>query len=264
MNGKPTEIELHQELQRFTTQLVDRVTQATDVLERESGPGVRDEALKKNLLYVSSALEIATGPFAVANLLDMLVFLRLCESVLVRHYLPSIYGERGRPLVEVFSRAEEELDVLALRALAPGQRDELDALVSQWLEENPAQVRVEGIRLADFADVMGTAVVDRARKARGLLASVMTATRTADHALLLSERSLFLVHRLPFVWRLQARLGAREVLDDALAQLTERAEGPTRKLASVAGRVARGGAVGLGVLVAAALLFGLLTAAGGP
>ena len=89
-------LELQEALQRFTTQFADRVTQATEALERSSPPGVRDEALRKNLLYVSSALEIATGPDPWVNLLDMIVFVRLCRAVLERHWIPEVYGE-GAP-----------------------------------------------------------------------------------------------------------------------------------------------------------------------
>ena len=85
--------ELQESLQRFTTQFADRITQAMDELERASPPGVRDEALRKNLLYVSSALEISTGPDPEVNLLDMFVFVRLCRTALERHWIPRFYRE---------------------------------------------------------------------------------------------------------------------------------------------------------------------------
>src|SRR5262245_42986275 len=75
MQSAVPEFELQQELQRFTTQFADRITQATDVLEQSPRAEVRDEALRKNLLYVSSAMEIATGPFPEVSLLDMIVFI---------------------------------------------------------------------------------------------------------------------------------------------------------------------------------------------
>jgi hypothetical protein len=230
MNGEAAEFELQQELQRFTTQFTERVTQATEVLGRSSAPRVGDEALRKNLLYVSSAIEIASGPFPEINLLDMIVFVRLSRTVLQRHWIPELYGEQGADLAEVFGRSEGELSDLAARVLSPAHRQQLSALVEAWLAENPAQVRVEGIRLADFSAAAGSAAAERAGQARGLLASVKAATRTANQALLLSERGLFLFHRLPFLWRLQARLGAREVLDDALARWTEGPQAPLAKV----------------------------------
>ncbi len=235
----PVEYELQQEVLRFATLFTDRITQATEILGRSRRPGVGDEALRKNLLYVASAIEIAGGPFPEINLLDMVVFVRLSRAALERHWIPALYGAEGADLAEVFARSERELADLAARALSPGHREQLDHLVQAWLEDNPGQVRVEGIRLADFSAAAGSAAAGRAGQARGLLASVKSATRTANQALLLSERGLFLFHRLPSLWRLQARLGAREVLDDAIARL---------------GRVVGRWAVALGVVAGAVAL----------
>jgi hypothetical protein len=215
MDPALSDFELQQELQRFTTQFIDRVTQATEILERSAHPAVRDEALRKNLLYVSGAMEIATGPFSEVNLLDMIVFARFCRAALERHWVPKVYGQDGRDLIDVFSRAEQDLSGLAEQALTAEQRQQLSSLVDAWLAENPDQVRVEGIRLSDFSAMAGSAAAERALQARGLLSSVKVATRAANLALALTDRGMFLLHRLPFLWRLQARLGARELLGDA-------------------------------------------------
>jgi hypothetical protein len=250
--------ELQEALQRFTTQFADRVTQATQTLERSSPQGVRDEALRKNLLYVSSALEIATGPDPDVNLLDMIVFIRLSRATLERHWIPELYRERGADLAEVFERSEQELRSVAEQALTPPQRTQLAAIVDAWLAENPDQVRVEGIRLADFAAAAGTAAADRAIQAKGLLSSMTTASHAANQAFLLAERGLFLFHRLPFVWRLQARLGAREVIADAVAQLSEGPDAPVARMIGRARQVARRCTLYVGVLVGVGALLWLI------
>ena len=234
MDATLSDLELQQELERFTTQFTERVTQATASLDRSPREEVRDEALRKNLLYVSSAIEIATGPYPEINILDMVVFIRLSRTVLERHWIPTLYGQDGLGLDEIFAKAESELSAIAAQALSPKQREELEVLVDAWLEDNPAQVRVEGVRLADFSSAAGSAAAERAGQAKGLLSSVKVAARTANQAMLLSDRCLFLVHRLPSLWRLQARLGAREVLSDAFTQLS--------------GRLARRGLLYLGLL----------------
>jgi hypothetical protein len=234
MDDALADLELQQELERFTTQFADRITQATASLDRSPREAVRDEALRKNLLYVSSAVEIATGPYPEINILDMFVFIHLSRTVLEKHWIPKLYGPEGVGLADAFAKAESELSAITAVALRPRQREELVALVDAWLAENPAQVRVEGVRLADFAVAAGSAAAERAGQAKGLLSSVKVAARTANQALLLSDRCLFLVHRLPSLWRLQARLGAREVLSDAVTQLS--------------GRLARRGLLYLGLL----------------
>ncbi len=240
MDATMPELELQQEIERFTTQFADRVTQATESLDRSGRPGLGDEALRKNLLYVSSAFEIATGPDPEIDLLDMIVFVRLSRTMLERHWIPNLYREAGAPLAEAFEKAEAELSEVADRALSAAQRQQVVALVDSWLADNPAQVRVEGVRLADFAAAAGSAAAERSLQAKGLLSSVKMAARTANQAMLLSERGMFLVHRLPFLWRLQARLAAREIVSDAITRLSDGARAPLARFRRQAGRLAKG------------------------
>jgi hypothetical protein len=237
------EHELTQELQRFTTRFTDRIAQATEVLEHSPNRRVRDEALRNTLNYMSSALEIATGPDAEIDLLDMVVFMRLCRTVLDKHWIPTLFGGAGRELAEAFATSEAELVDIAERALGAPRTAHVIDLVSAWLADNPAQVRVEGIRLADFASGAARAAADRTLEAKGLLSGVKTATAAANQAMVLAERGLFLLHRMPTVWRVQARLAAREVLGDAIAQVSEGPDAPLVKLAHRARVVALGAAI---------------------
>jgi len=245
---------LQEQLQRFTTRFIDRVTQATEALDRSPSAKVRDSALRKNLLYVSSALEIATGPVSEINLLDMFVFVRLCRAVLENHLVPALYGEHGAELVEAFVRSDDELAEIATRGLDGVRRAELASLVETWLAENPDQTRVEGVRLADFSGAAGAAATGRILQVSGLLSSVKTATRAANEAMLLVERGLFLFHRLPFLWRLQARLGAREMLEDSLVQLVEGPRAPVARMKTGARRIARHAATYAAVIGGVTLL----------
>ena len=253
-------LELQDALQRFTTQFADRVTQAMEALERASQAAIRDEALRKNLLYVSSALEIASGLDPEVNLLDMIVFVHLSRATLEKHWIPVLYREMGADLAAVFARSEKELEALAEQSLTSAQQTQLLNVVDTWLAENPNQFRVEGIRLADFARMAGNAASERAMQTRGLLSSVSTASRAANQALLLTERGLFLLHRMPSVWRLQARLAARDLMADLATELLEDPEAPVPRMARRARKVALHGAiyVGLGVLVAVGILLWLL------
>jgi hypothetical protein len=210
--------ELEDAIQRFTGVFTDRLAQALDELAEGSTPDLRKRILHHELLYTSSALDIATGPVPEVNLLDMLVFVRLCREAFEGHWMPELYGgDRGRAVADVFRTSEDDLWRIAARVVSPAQRQELEALVDQWRSENPGQVRVEGVRLMDFAQHRGQVELERARATGGLLSSVKSATRAADQALLIAERAMFLAHRMPFVVRLQARLGSREIVSDTLA-----------------------------------------------
>jgi hypothetical protein len=214
------ELELQQELQRFVSQFAARILQATEALQGSPHRVVRNEALNKTLVYLSSAMEVVTGPSPTVSLLDIVVLIRLSRAALEAHWIPTLYREEGAGLAEAFARSEDELTALVRRTLNDAERAQLDSLIEAWLAENPGQVRVENIRLGDFASVAGGAAAERARRASGLLSSVKTAAHSANQALLLAERGFYLVHRLPFLWRLQARVGAREILDDVIARFT--------------------------------------------
>lgn len=257
MKSALSEYELQEELERFTARFADRITQATAALDSSEHPRIRDEALRKNLLYVSSAMEIATGLSSETNLLDMVVFVRLCRAVLDRHWLPALYGRHGAELADAFANAEQQILAIASQALQPEQQAQLARVIDTWLADNPDQTRVEGVRLADFAATAGAAASERRGQATGLLSSVKTATRTANQAALLSERGLFLFHRMPSLWRLQARLGAREMLSDALVQLYEGPESPIATLTARARQLARRGLLCVGLLAGAGALLWL-------
>jgi hypothetical protein len=225
------ELELIHELQRFAARFDDRVTQATESLERSPEVRVRDEALRKNLTYTATALEIASGALPEINLLDMIVFVRLSRTVLDRYWIPMMFGAAGRELSEVFASSEVELSSIADRALSAPRRERVTALIDAWLADNPSQVRVESVRLADFASDAASAAADRMLEAKGILSSVKTATQAANQAMLMSERGLFLLHRMPSVWRLQARLSAREILGDSAFSVKQSVRATIAKIA---------------------------------
>jgi len=90
---------------------------------------------------------------------------------------------------------------------------------------------------------------------KGFLSSVRTATRAANQALLLGERVLFLVNRMPAVWRLQARLGAREVVGDAVMQLSEGPEAPVARLTGQARHLLKSSLAYAAALAGALMVF---------
>jgi hypothetical protein len=212
-------IELQQDLERYASQLTERVAQALEPLERSPRAAISDAALKHDLLCASAAIDIATGPYPEVNLLDMIVFVRLSREVVEEYWVPSVYGDAGGGLQDAYRQSEDELWSVADKIMDEPKKRDLVDLIDQWRAANPEQVRVEGLRLGDFAGTAGEAARARAARATGLLKSVRSATQAADQALLLAERGKFLVCRLPFLMRLQVRLAAREIVSDAVSRL---------------------------------------------
>jgi hypothetical protein len=192
------------------------MTHAMSVMAAFEERKLSDSALHQALLYASSSLDIATGPYPEVNLLDMLVFLHLSGAVFDTYWAPHVFREHGGDAARVFHESEEVLSRIADHSLDESARAGLTRVLDAWLAERPSTIAVEWVRFDDFAENAGAAAAQRMEGAAGVLSSVRTATRTADEALVAAERAMFLVHRLPFLFRMQVRLAVRESLADAL------------------------------------------------
>jgi hypothetical protein len=222
--GRVPQEELQEDIQRFVGQLMERTGLAS---EEVAGSGKLDplatEALRRAVLYESAALDIATEPLPEVAALDMVVFLRLNRQVLADHWIPKVFGERGRPFLTAFEKAEEQFWPIADKVLSPSMKENLTRGIDDWRRKNPDLVWVEFVRLTDFAARSGTVAVAKEEEVNGMLASVKAATKEADEAILLGDRALFLADRLPFLLRHQVRLGAREVVGDSMGLVTSAA-----------------------------------------
>src|SRR5262245_24842084 len=75
-----SEAELQQDLQRFSGQFIDQMTQAAASSFPATETALREAALRRLLVYDSSVIDIATGSLPEINLLDMVVFITLSRS----------------------------------------------------------------------------------------------------------------------------------------------------------------------------------------
>jgi hypothetical protein len=213
-----SQTELQEDLQRFAGEFFSRLADASAPLLKAEAVDVRELTLRQLLRYESSALDIATGPAPEVDLLDMYVFIGLSRSVLARHWLPKL-GEPARPILETFDSSQRRLDTIASRVLTAQQLTRLRGTIEAWVAANPDRVNVEGLRFTEFSRIAGR-LKDEAEPG-GLLKSVKDATQAADQAVLAADRMRFLASRLPFLLRLQTRLGVSEVTSDSLGRLDE-------------------------------------------
>ncbi len=212
-------VELQQDVQRLVGQFTSRIGQAGVMVSQSVGPEKQLPVLNQVLLYDSSAIDIATGRLPEVNLVDLIVFLELCSNALERYWIPEVFGPPGEVFTEAFARTRRDAWRTAGKVMDASLQQQLRNLITQWEAENPGQVRVEGVRFTDFSARAGKVAEEQAQQTRGLLASVQGATAAADQALLLGERAMFLVQRMPFLLRLQARVGAQELFSDTLQEL---------------------------------------------
>lgn len=228
-----SEMELQEQLQRFATQFSERMSQSMIKILDTKDPKVRSLAAHQSLRFATSVLDIVTGPRPELNLLDMMTFIRLNHQVVKEYWIPKFYGAKGQDLLTTFQDSEREIGLIADTRMTPEQRQAFDRLLESWRKENPTLVLVEGVRLTDFAKHAGKIEAERSEEIGGLVSGIKGAVSTADQAILLANRAIFLGQRMPTILRLQTRVGVQEILSDSMKQLASAGEATekTRKLA---------------------------------
>jgi hypothetical protein len=146
------------------------------------------------------------------------VFITLCRSAYERHW-HAVFGENGDAMLESLQKGEHDAWEVAKVLLTPEQQERLRGVIADWIKAHPDQFVVEGVRFTDFAARAGEVSEKESGNARGLMGNVRAATLTAEKALLLSERAMFLANHMPPLLRTQARIGASEIMSDSLQQL---------------------------------------------
>lgn len=213
--------ELQQDLQRLATEFQSRVARGGLALADQPHAEQHDTLMQQALLYESSILDIATGPYPEINLLDMTVFAELNADVLERHWKPDVWGEAGSFFDDAFSELKAGVWAIVRGLFSTHQQQQLYLLIREWEAKNPQQLRVEGLRLSSFARFTGETATRGKDGVLGLFGGARSAIQAADQALLLGERAMFLVQRAPFLLRAHLRLGARELMRDAQGMLND-------------------------------------------
>jgi len=184
----------------------DRIDeQATDMQLRYFATGWKLQAR-------TAVLNIAVGPNAVENLLDMLVLSTLARYSVETYWAPTyLGGQTGAGLLEASRQLEEEAWSEAARVLTTEQQDALRGLITQWTEKNPDQHYIWAVRFSGFS---GQRAADLARVSEtgGLLAEAQRAREAVDEVRAFSERVLYYMLRAPGLTRLEAQFGILEVL----------------------------------------------------
>lgn len=220
--GRVTQAELQDDLLRFESQFNARIQSANYALETSADLQIRYRSALNRLVYSSNSLNIALGPSPESNLLDMVTFVELSRDVLVKHWIPNVFGPEGQSLEQAFTESRQQIWGIAEKVLTVEQRSVLHNVITAWRKKHPKQINVETVRLSAFSTEAGAKAAGLDQQVGGLFASVQESTQAVDEARLFAERALYYAERAPFLFRLQARLGAHEIVEDAglsLAQL---------------------------------------------
>lgn len=220
--GQVTQAELQDDLLRFESQFNARIQSANQALENSDNLKIRYRAAMNRLIYGSNSLNIALGPSPESNLLDMITFIKLSHDVLNRHWIPEVFGPAGQALNQAFSESKQQIWAIAEKVLSVEQKNLLKKVILDWRTKHSKQINIEAVRLSAFSTEAGAKAAGLDEDVGGLFASVQQSTQSIDSVRLFGERALYYAERAPFLFRLQARLGAHEIIDDAglgLAQM---------------------------------------------
>jgi len=206
-------MELQRELMRFAQMFIRGFTMKVNSLERQNtSKAVRFALSSGELRTVNTLLHIATGPDAVVNLLDMVIFVTLGHMAVENRWDPKLLGKDKGGLPEFFRRIEKEIWAIAGKVLIPRYQKELRNLIRRWPKRHPNQHYVGGVGFGSLADMLGDSDFKDAGKSGFLLPEMSEATRSVDEARNLAERLAFFVKYLPYIFRTTAETGIYDVL----------------------------------------------------
>ena len=207
-------VEVQQTLLRFADEFSTRMVVGVDKLQRGTNALSPAEVLQWKIALATETCSIASGPNAVANLLDMTIFVTVTRLALEEHWQPRVFGESGRPMLESSRNSETEIWRLAGTVLTPEQQTELRRAIEAWHSQNPQPESVLAARAVGFASRVAEASKDNAAKPGSVfsllrvdpLAGMDPAVREIAQTRLFAERALYVTQKMPMLLRWQTEL----------------------------------------------------------
>jgi hypothetical protein len=207
-------VEVQQRLMRFSDEYLISMVYGLDKLRLGTNPPDPAELLKWKILLGTETCSIASGPNAVANLLDMTIFITVTRRGLEEYWQPKVFGESAMPLLDKCRNAETNIWQFTGQVLTPEQLKELQKGLEVWFRQNPLPENVLAARAVGFAAEVGKA--NPAEESRpgsvfGLLmidplAGMDPAVREIAQTRLMAERALYVTQKMPTLLRWQTEL----------------------------------------------------------
>ncbi len=200
---------------RFADTFASRMRQATQEFADKAGtPEARIQALTWSTGQTTSAYTIATGPNPNIAVLDMLVLVSLGRMVHEEYWLPKVWGEADRPVLEAFTELEAKAWVVADEILDPSQQEAVRSTLRQWRDEHPEMGNTAFVKLPVFQDLVASRAGADKKKGPNLgellsidpLGGLEPAVRELEQTRLFAERTVFYLQRAPILLQYQAEL----------------------------------------------------------
>jgi hypothetical protein len=207
-------VEVQQKLLQFADEFSTRMIIGVEQLRRGTTALDPAEVLQWKIALVTETCAIASGPNAVANLLDMTVFVTVTRAALEEHWQPKVFGDSAGPMLESCRNAETNIWQVAATVLKPEQQTELRHAIEVWRRQNPLPEDVLAARALGFGMQVAQANQTDTVKPGSVfnllmidpLSGLDPATREIAQTRLFAERALYVMQKMPMLLRWQTEL----------------------------------------------------------
>jgi outer membrane protein OmpA-like peptidoglycan-associated protein len=175
-------------------------------------PAVRLHMDQFRLYSMMGAYEIASSPYPGVALLDMMVFTSLKALVWEEYWLPEVYGEAARPVLDKLQKLEAEAWGFAATVLTPEQVRAMQELIVEWRGRHPEAINVSFIRFSSFGELGRKPSLEAAREAGGLLGPLKEAAAAADEIRAMGDRMMFMMLRMQEIVGQRVEMSIKEIL----------------------------------------------------
>jgi len=205
--------QLGAEIMRFADRYAGRMaTESHRIRQSAATPEHRWASVGLDMASRAAVVDIAVGPNAVENLLDMLVLTSLTRHAFEKYWALKFLGpELGEGLIRAARTLEEDIWRTANGVLTEAQQKDLKALIQDWHKQHPDQHDFWDVRFAGFSGQRATDL-ERITQTGGLLGEVQQARATAEQMQEFGERVLYYLQRAPTITRLQAQFAVYDLM----------------------------------------------------
>jgi hypothetical protein len=207
-------VEVQDSLLRFADEYSMRMVGGVDNLRRGTEALSRAEVLQLKIAIGGETWSIASGSNAVADLIDMTVFVTVMRMTLEDYWQPEVFGKSALPMLAYSRSAEADIWKLAGKVLKPEQQTDLRQSIAAWHRQNPLRESLGALRSLDFASRVEALGQNEVRKPGSVfsllnvdpLAGMEPAVREVAQTRMFGERVLFVTQKMPTLLRWQTEL----------------------------------------------------------
>jgi len=188
----------------FADSYASNMLQSNTVFQQQfSDMTARTNFMQMTLYSMSSAYDIASGPYARRSLVDMVVLVTLQRIVWEEHWQPNVYGSKASFHLEIIQQLEKDIWSIAGRELSREQLKVLMDLIQAWHKAHPEQDIVVSIRFTDFGSL---GEIFRLAESKGLFSNISKAVDTADEIRQMGDRFRYQISRMQLLLNYQLEL----------------------------------------------------------